>query len=74
MGVKGVYSTWDVRHESVVDMPATTQGLDGWYAEGVVGIENIFQFLRVDVHKRLTPDQPGMLPNWGVRLGLGLEL
>lgn len=74
VGVKGVYSTWDVRHESVVDMPATTQGLDGWYAEGVVGIENIFQFLRVDVHKRLTPDQPGMLPNWGVRLGLGLEL
>ena len=42
--------------------------------ELIIASKNIFQFLRVDVHKRLTPDQPGMLPNWGVRLGLGLEL
>ena len=61
-------------HESIVAMPTTTQGLDGWYAEGVAGIENIFQFLRVDVHQRLTPTQDGMLPNWGIRLGMSIEL
>lgn len=74
IGVKGVLSSWDARHESIVAMPATTQGLTGWYAEGVAGIENIFQFLRVDVHQRLTPTQDGMLPNWGIRLGLSIEL
>ena len=55
-------------------MPATTTGLDGWYAEAIVGIENIFSVLRVDVHRRLTPSAEGMREPWGVRVGLGIEL
>jgi hypothetical protein len=73
-GVKGVFSTWDPRHETVTEMPATTTGLDGWYAEAIVGIENIFSVLRVDVHRRLTPSAEGMREPWGVRVGLGIEL
>ena len=57
-----------------MDMPNTTSGLDGWYAEGVIGVENLFKFLRVDVHRRLTPSREGMREPWGVRVGLGLEL
>ena len=74
VGVKGVFSTWDDRHESIMDMPTTTTGLHGWYAEGVVGVENLFKFLRVDVHRRLTPSVEGMREPWGFRVGLGLEL
>ena len=59
-GVKGVRSQWDTRHEAITDMPSTTTGLQGWYAEAVVGIENIFHVLRFDVHRRLTTTVPGM--------------
>ena len=73
-GIKGVFSAWDPRHETVTEMPSTTTGLDGWYAEAVMGIENIFSVLRVDVHRRLTPSAEGMREPWGVRVGLGIEL
>jgi hypothetical protein len=55
-------------------MPSTTTGLQGWYAEAVVGIENIFHVLRFDVHRRLTTTVPGMRAAWGWRIGLGIEL
>ncbi len=74
VGIKGVHSSWDTRHETITAMPSTTSGLNGWYAEGVVGIENIFRVLRVDVHRRLTETQPGMREAWGVRVGVGVEL
>ena len=75
VGIKGVYSLWDERHETIMDMPNTTTGLDKrWYAEGVIGVENLFKFMRVDVHCRLTPSVEGMREPWGVRVGLGLEL
>jgi hypothetical protein len=73
-GVKGVRSQWDTRHEAITDMPSTTTGLQGWYAEAVVGIENIFHVLRFDVHRRLTTTVPGMRAAWGWRIGLGIEL
>lgn len=73
-GVKGVRSQWDTRHEAITDMPSTTTGLEGWYAEAVVGIENIFHVLRFDVHRRLTTTVPGMRAAWGWRIGLGIEL
>lgn len=73
-GIKGVFSTWDRRHEAITDIPSTTSGLNGWYAEAVFGIENIFNVLRLDVHHRVTPSEVGMREAWGWRVGLGLEL
>ena len=55
-------------------MPSTTTGLDGWYGEAVFGVENIFNVLRLDLHRRITPSAPGMLDPWGWRVGLGFEL
>jgi hypothetical protein len=74
VGVKGVWSQWDSRHETLTAMPSTTQGLNGWYGEAVFGVENIFQFLRVDVHHRITPSAEGMRDDWGVRIGASVEL
>ena len=74
VGVKAVRSAWDARHETVTAMPSTTTGLDGWYGEAVFGVENIFNVLRLDLHRRITPSAPGMLDPWGWRVGLGFEL
>ena len=74
VGVKAVRSAWDTRHETVTAMPSTTTGLDGWYGEAVFGVENIFNVLRLDLHRRITPSAPGMLDPWGWRVGLGFEL
>ena len=73
-GIKGVHSQWDERHETVTAMPTTTTGLNGWYAESVVGVENLFRFLRIDVHRRLTESAEGMRDPWGVRIGFSVEL
>ena len=73
-GIKGVRSSWDARHESIMTMPSTTTGLNGWYAEAVIGIENLFRLIRVDVHHRLTASEEGMREAWGLRVGLGFEL
>jgi hypothetical protein len=74
VGIKGVLSSWDARHETITDMPSTTSGLDGWYAEAVFGVENIFNVLRLDVHHRVTPTTDGMREAWGLRVGVGVEL
>ncbi|MDG1674238.1 MAG: DUF5686 family protein [Flavobacteriales bacterium] len=74
VGVKGVISSWDPRHETVTEMPSTTTGLSGTYAEAVFGVENLFRVLRIDVHRRVTESMPGMREPWGVRVGLGVEL
>lgn len=73
IGIKGVYGSWDTRHEALVELPETTSGLNGYYAEAVAGVENIFQFLRLDVHYRLTESKEGMRDNWGVRVGMAME-
>ena len=73
VGVKAVRSAWDTRHETVTAMPSTTTGLDGWY-ERRVGVENIFNVLRLDLHLESIPSAPGMLDPWGWRVGLGFEL
>ena len=74
VGIKGVRSAWNPRHETITEMPSTTSGLDGWYAEAVFGVENILSVLRVDVHRRVTPSIEGMREAWGLRVGVGLEL
>jgi hypothetical protein len=74
VGIKGVIGSWDPKHEELFSLPEGTTGLDGTYAEGVIGIENIFQFLRVDYHHRLTGSNAGMRKNWGVRVGITVEL
>lgn len=74
VGVKGVIGSWDTRHEELISLPVGTTGLNGSYAEAVVGIENIFQFLRIDYHYRLTESYEGMRKNWGIRVGVSVEL
>lgn len=73
LGVKAVYGSWDTRHEALVELPETTKGLNGTYAEAVIGVENIFQILRLDVHYRITESTEGMRDNWGIRVGMGVE-
>jgi hypothetical protein len=48
--------------------------LNGGYAEASVGIENIFQFIRIDYHFRLTESAEGMRQNHGIRVGVTVEL
>jgi hypothetical protein len=74
IGAKAVYGSWDTRHEEYIALPETTTGLDGIYAEAVFGLENIFHFLRVDGHLRLTKTEEGMRKNFGIRVGLAIEL
>ena len=77
VGVKGVLGSWDPRHETLIELPEGTTGLNGYYAEAVVGIENIFQFIRVDYHFRLTESSEGMRQNHGIhgiRVGVTVEL
>ena len=74
IGIKGVLGAWDTKHEALVSLPDGTTGLNGIYAEGVIGIENIFQLFRIDYHRRLTGSAEGMRDNWGIRLGFSVEL
>jgi hypothetical protein len=81
VGVKGVLGSWDTRHEALIELPdgdgtteLKTTGLNGYYAEGVIGIENIFKFLRLDYHFRLTKSSDGMRKNRGIRVGVSVEL
>jgi hypothetical protein len=74
IGIKGVIGSWDPRHETILALPEGTTGLNGCYAEAVVGIENIFQFLRIDYHFRLTESSGGMRQNYGFRVGVNVEL
>lgn len=48
LAVKGIGGGWDPRHESLLELPEGTVGMDGLYSECSVGLENIFGFLRVD--------------------------
>ena len=73
-GIKGVVGSWNTKHEELISLPEGTTGLNGTYAEGVIGIENIFQFLRIDYHQRLTVSNGGMRGNWGIRVGFTVEL
>jgi hypothetical protein len=74
IGVKGVIGSWDPRHETIIALPEGTTGLNGRYAEASVGIENIFQFIRIDYHFRLTESAEGMRQNYGFRVGVNVEL
>ena len=74
IGAKAVYGSWDTRHEELIALPETTTGLNGMYAEAVFGLENIFHFLRVDYHLRLTKSVDGMRQNGGFRVGVTMEL
>jgi hypothetical protein len=74
VGIKAVYGSWDTDHEEIISLPETTTGLDGMYAEAVFGLENIFHFLRVDAHLRLTETEEGMRKNFGIRVGIAVEL
>jgi len=74
VGVKGVIGSWDSRHETIIALPEGTTGLDRGYAEAVFGIENIFRFLRIDYHFRLTESAEGMRQNHGFRVGVTVEL
>ena len=56
-----------------LELSETTSGLTGVYAEAVIGLENIFHFLRVDYHMRLSSSEEGMLKNWGIRGGVAAE-
>tara|TARA_B100000780_G_scaffold180377_1_gene126486 strand:+ start:6288 stop:8735 length:2448 start_codon:yes stop_codon:yes gene_type:complete len=74
VGVKGVMGSWDPKHEALIALPEGTTGLNGYYAEGVVGLENILDFFRVDYHFRLTESSDGMRQNHGIRVGFSVEL
>ena len=74
IGVKAVLGGWDKKHEELVPLPDNTTGLDGGYAEAVLGLENIFSFLRVDGHLRLTETKDGMRKSFGIRIGIAIEL
>lgn len=74
IGVKAVFGSWNARHEALVPLPENTTGLNGSYAEAVFGLENIFSFLRVDGHLRLTKSEEGMRKNFGIRVGIAFEL
>jgi hypothetical protein len=77
VGIKGVYGSWDTRHEELISLPEGTSGLNGIYAEAVIGLENIFHFIRIDYHIRLTETVEGMRDGsgWGgLRVGIAVEL
>lgn len=46
--VKGITGRWDERHEMLLELPEGTTGMEGYYSECSVGLENILGFLRVD--------------------------
>ncbi len=48
VSARGITGRWDTRHESLLELPDETQGLNGHYLEYGVGIENIFKFIRVE--------------------------
>tara|TARA_Y100001954_G_C15617778_1_gene506154 strand:- start:352 stop:846 length:495 start_codon:yes stop_codon:yes gene_type:complete len=74
VGIKGVYGHWDDRHESILELPEYTNGLNGFYGEAVIGIENILGLIRVDLNLQLKEPTIDFSEKWGVRVGLGFEL
>ncbi len=44
-----------------------------WYAEGSVGLENIFKVLKVEYFHRFTQPKKEDVPRWGVRLGFSVR-
>ena len=74
VGVKGVYGGWwDPGHEELLELPENTT-VDGFYGEAVIGIENIFQLLRVDFNMRLVKQEDESRKNVGIRVGIAVEL
>jgi hypothetical protein len=73
VGVQGVIGSWDDRHESLLELPETTTGLQGTYWEVNAGIENILQFMRVDVVRRMDGALEPALGTWGWRIGFSAE-
>ena len=73
VGVQGVAGSWSDRHEALLDLPATTSGLAGTYWEANAGIENILQFLRFDVVRRMDGAASPTLGTWGWRIGFSAE-
>ncbi|MEC7653631.1 MAG: DUF5686 family protein [Bacteroidota bacterium] len=74
IGIKGVYGRWDDRHESILELPESTNGLNGFYGEAVIGIENILGLMRVDFNLQLKEPTIDFSEKWGIRVGLGFEL
>ena len=74
VGIKGVYGGYDTRHEEILELPETTTGLNGFYGEAVLGLENIFHFLRVDFNMKLAQKSDIKRENWGIRVGVTVEL
>lgn len=73
IGVQGIQGGWDTRHEALLALPDITRGLNGTYWEANAGIENIFQFLRLDVVRRMDGAIDPLLGTWGWRLGFSAE-
>ena len=73
VGVQGVVGSWSDRHEALLELPETTTGLDGTYWEVNAGIENIFNFLRVDAVRRMDGAVDPTLGTWGWRIGFSAE-
>jgi hypothetical protein len=71
--VQGVYGTWDDRHEVLLELPESTSGLNGVYWEVSAGVENIFQFLRIDAVRRMDGAENPALGIWGWRMGFSAE-
>ncbi len=54
-GIKAIYGRLDDKHQDIFVLPSFSRSLaDKPYAEGSIGIENIFRFLRIDALWRLT--------------------
>ncbi len=73
IGAQGVFGSWSNRHEALLELPETTTGLDGGYWEVNAGIENIFNFLRVDAVRRMDGAVDPALGTWGWRIGFSAE-
>lgn len=68
-GLKGVFGSFNDKHLSAMILPSNTQKLSYThpYMEFNVGIENIFQFLRVDAIWRLTYLDTPDISKFGVK-------
>jgi len=74
-GVKGVVGDFNDKHLAAMILPSNTQKLSYTkpYMEFNIGIENIFQFIRIDAIWRLTYlDTPG-ISKFGVKFLFNLE-
>jgi hypothetical protein len=73
IGVRSIAGGWDDKHESLLELPENTTGLNGTYTECSVGLENILGVFRVDAVWRT--DRPvDQLGSWGIRFGFGAEI